>query len=95
MSNLLLPTNSRVTAWHRSALCVLTVLATATVTLACKPPAEPRVQVTPNEVARRVDGTVNGKPFTSCVWPERLTKPVLYPIRSAKGALVGASLDCP
>src|SRR5690349_5340595 len=46
------------------------------------------VAVTPNEAARRVDVTIGGAPFTAYVWPERLRKPVLYPIRSAKGTLV-------
>lgn len=46
------------------------------------------VTVTPNEAARRVDVTVGGQPFTSYIWPERLKKPVLYPLRSAKGTLV-------
>ena len=42
-----------------------------------------RVTVTPNEAARRVDITIGGKPFTSYIWPERVKKPVLDPIRSA------------
>jgi methane monooxygenase PmoA-like len=46
------------------------------------------VAVTPNEAARRVDVTIGGRPFTSYVWPERLKKPVLYPLRSAAGTLV-------
>src|SRR2546426_3230276 len=46
------------------------------------------VTVTPNESARRVDVTIGGAPFTAYVWPERLRKPVLYPLRSAKGTLV-------
>src|SRR5262245_118133 len=46
------------------------------------------VTVTPNEAARRVDIAIGGKPFTSYVWPERLKKPVLYPLRSATGTLV-------
>ncbi len=50
--------------------------------------ASMRVRVTPNEAARRVDVTIDGRPFTSYIWPERLKKPVLYPIRTAKGALV-------
>jgi hypothetical protein len=37
---------------------------------------------------RRVDVLVGGAPFTSYVWPERLTKPVLFPIRTAGGAVV-------
>jgi hypothetical protein len=47
-----------------------------------------RVQVTPNEAARRVDITIDGKPFTSYIWPTTLKKPVLYPLRTAKGTIV-------
>ena len=46
------------------------------------------VQVTVKEGDRRVDVTVDGQPFTSYVWPTSLKKPVLYPIRTAKGMLV-------
>jgi hypothetical protein len=57
--------------------------------------AQSRVEVVPNEAARRVDVTVDGKPFTSYVWPTTLKKPVLYPLRSARGTLVtrGYPLD--
>jgi hypothetical protein len=48
----------------------------------------PRIQVMPNEAARRVDITIDGKPFTSYVWPETMKKPVLYPLRTVKGTLV-------
>jgi hypothetical protein len=47
-----------------------------------------RVQVTPNEAARRVDITIDDKPFTSYIWPTTLKKPVLYPLRTAKGTIV-------
>jgi methane monooxygenase PmoA-like len=46
------------------------------------------VTVTPNEAARRVDVAIGGRPFTSYIWPERVKKPVLDPIRSAKGTPV-------
>jgi len=46
------------------------------------------VVVTLNESARRVDVTVGGKPFTSYIWPERVKKAVLDPIRSASGTIV-------
>jgi len=46
------------------------------------------VALSTNEPAHRVDVTIGGEPFTSYVWPERVKKPVLYPIRSAKGTLV-------
>ena len=53
------------------------------------------VDVKVNESAKRVDITIDGKPFTSYIWPSTLKKPVLYPIRTAKGALVtrGFPLD--
>ena len=46
------------------------------------------VQVTPHESDRRVDITVDGKPFTSYVWPTNQKKPVLYPIISDAGTTV-------
>lgn len=46
------------------------------------------VQLTVNEAARRVDVTIDGKPFTSYIWPDSVKKPVLYPIRDAKGTVV-------
>jgi methane monooxygenase PmoA-like len=53
------------------------------------PSAAPNhVQVTVNEAARRVDITIDGKPFTSYIWPDNVMKPVLYPIRDAAGTLV-------
>ena len=42
----------------------------------------------PNESAQRVDVTIDGKPFTSYIWPTTLKKPVLYPIRTATGTVV-------
>src|SRR5215831_6301800 len=50
--------------------------------------APPAVELTVNEAARRVDVAIGGKPFTSYVWPDTVKKPVLYPIRDAKGTLV-------
>lgn len=53
------------------------------------------VEVKVNEAATRVDVTIDGKPFTSYIWPPTLKKPVLYPIRAASGAIVtrGFPLD--
>jgi Methane oxygenase PmoA len=47
-----------------------------------------RIRVIPNEAQRRVDITIDGQPFTSYIWPERVAKPVLYPLRTAKGTFV-------
>jgi hypothetical protein len=41
-----------------------------------------------NEVERRVDVLIDGRPFTSYIWPDSVKKPVLYPLRTAQGALV-------
>ncbi len=47
-----------------------------------------QVKVTPNEAARRVDVTIDGKPFTALVWPASLMKPVLYPLITDEGVTV-------
>lgn len=43
------------------------------------------VQVVPDATKRRVDITIDGRPFTSYIWPTTLKKPVLYPIIDADG----------
>jgi hypothetical protein len=48
----------------------------------------PRIQVVPNEAARRVDVIIDGKPFTSYIYPTTLKKPTLFPLRTAKGTVV-------
>ena len=60
-----------------------------------KSPASDRIQILPNESARRVDIVIDGKPFTSYAWPESQDKPVLFPLRSATGIVVtrGFPLD--
>src|SRR5213079_1220113 len=50
--------------------------------------ATPRVEVVPRPADRRVDVTVDGKPFTSYIWPTTLKKPTLYPLRAASGVVV-------
>jgi Methane oxygenase PmoA len=47
-----------------------------------------RVEVIRKDAERRVDVLVDGKPFTSYIWPTTLKKPVLFPIRTAKGTVV-------
>ena len=55
---------------------------------AALPTSKHTVTVTPSESARRVDVAIGGAPFTSYIWPERVKKPVLDPIRSARGTIV-------
>ena len=47
-----------------------------------------QVKVVPNEAGRRVDVTIDGKAFTSYVWPTSLMKPVLYPLITDEGITV-------
>lgn len=47
-----------------------------------------RIRIVTNEAADRVDITIDGGPFTSYIWPANLAKPVLFPLRTAKGTLV-------
>ncbi len=53
------------------------------------------VQVVARESDRRVDVTIDGRPFTSCIWPTSLKKPVLYPLITDEGIVVtrGFPLD--
>jgi hypothetical protein len=48
----------------------------------------PRIQVIPNDAGRRVDIVIDGKPFTSYIYPATLKKPTLFPLRTAKGSIV-------
>src|SRR5215208_4217923 len=48
----------------------------------------PRIQVVPDDAARRVDVTIDGKPFTSYIYPTTLKKPTLFPLRTASGTVV-------
>lgn len=44
--------------------------------------------MTENKAEQRVDITVDGKPFTSYLYPDQLKKPVLYPIYTTEGDFV-------
>ncbi len=46
------------------------------------------VQVIANQSQRRVDITIDGKAFTSYIWPASLKKPVLYPLITDEGLTV-------
>jgi Methane oxygenase PmoA len=58
-------------------VCVLTVWAL--------PATAQGVKVVPDETHQKVDVTIDGKPFTSYVWPNTLKKPVLYPLIGSNG----------
>lgn len=45
-----------------------------------------RFAIVENKAGKRLDVLVDGKPFTSYVYPDGIMKPVLYPLRTADGA---------
>ncbi|HTF28162.1 MAG TPA: PmoA family protein, partial [Flavitalea sp.] len=47
-----------------------------------------RFSIIENKAGKRVDITIDGKPFTSYIYPDELMKPVLYPLRTSKGTLI-------
>src|SRR4029078_7863359 len=53
------------------------------------------VAVTADEADRRVDITIGGQPFTSYIWPTTIKKPVLYPLRTAKGVVISSGYPLP
>jgi hypothetical protein len=70
----------------RQLFLTLLLAATATLTQA----QTNRIQLTHDEAKKRVDVTIDGKPFTAYIYPGPtvLKKPVLYPIRSAGGNFI-------
>ena len=53
------------------------------------PSAQERgVKVVKDEAKQRVDVLVDGQPFTSYIYSDTMKKPVLFPIRTAKGSFV-------
>jgi hypothetical protein len=67
---------------------VITTLLLVCCVAAKQNPTGERIKVVANEAARRVDISIDGKPFTSYIWPATLAKPVLYPLRSPTGTIV-------
>ncbi|PRY50803.1 methane monooxygenase PmoA-like [Arcticibacter pallidicorallinus] len=47
-----------------------------------------RFAISENSAEKRIDIFVDDKPFTSYIYPDVLTKPVLYPIRTSRGTLI-------
>lgn len=80
--------------FNRLTIPALVVLgaAVATGTASLKSPArtnrESSVTVVRKDDARRVDVIVGGQPFTSYIYPATIKKPVLFPLRTARGTIV-------
>jgi len=67
---------------------LLGAAAMMTAILSAVPRPSEHVSVTVDEQDRRVDISIDAQSFTSYIWPARLTKPVLYPLRTAKGTII-------
>ncbi|MGC1241820.1 MAG: PmoA family protein [Chryseosolibacter sp.] len=51
-------------------------------------PQSKRFAIVENKGAKRLDVLVDGKPFTSYIYPDDIMKPVLYPLRTAEGSFI-------
>jgi hypothetical protein len=71
-----------------AALALSTMAGFLAIFISAQPKPSDHVTVVVDEQARRVDISVDGKPFTSYIWPTTLKKPVLYPLRTASGTVV-------
>ncbi|MGB7845698.1 MAG: PmoA family protein [Candidatus Acidiferrum sp.] len=67
---------------------ILTGTGIAGTALAVRASSGDHIRVTPEEAANRVDIFIEERPFTSYIWPHTLKKPVLYPLRTAKGTII-------
>ncbi|MGE5199143.1 MAG: PmoA family protein [Rhodospirillaceae bacterium] len=68
--------------------CALAAIAVWGASPAGRAADEKGVRLVSDDAKRRVDVYVDGQPFTAYVYPAALTKPVLFPLRSAKGTPV-------
>ena len=69
-------------------LFLLTAAALLTSFVSAGPHPSDHVTIAVNAQQRRADVSIDGQPFTSYIWPSTLKKPVLYPLRTAKGTIV-------
>jgi hypothetical protein len=69
------------------ATCAVACAIAGAVSLVARPDGQ-GVTLNDRPADRRVDVLVDGRPFTSYIYPASLQKPVLYPIRSPSGSLV-------
>ena len=77
---------------HRTNGKWVSAIAVSVLLLCCaaakKESVSDRIRVVPNESQRRVDIIIEDQPFTAYIWPEKLAKPVLYPLRTANGTVI-------
>lgn len=67
---------------------VLVAALAATALAAGQAAGEKGVRLVRDDAKQRVDVFVDGQPFTAYIYPTTLKKPVLFPVRTAKGTMV-------
>jgi hypothetical protein len=50
--------------------------------------ATPKIQLVKNDAEKKVDVLIDGSLFTSYIYPNTIKKPVLYPLKTAKGTKI-------
>lgn len=77
---------------NKNLLLLVTVCFCAVIAIMAFAPKEhsqsKRFAIVEDKAAKRVDILVDGKPFTSYIYPDDIMKPALYPIRTADGAFI-------
>lgn len=81
-------TRKMLTVGGSIALFVLVAALAATALAAGQASGENGVRLVRDDAKQRVEVFVDGQPFTAYIFPTTLKKPVLFPIRTAKGTLV-------
>src|SRR5437870_2512543 len=71
--------------WKLSRLVLFVAITLSTITSIAQ---ERGVRFSKNDSSQRVDVFVDGQPFTSYLWTDKLKVPVLYPLRTAEGTTV-------
>lgn len=74
----------------RFAICGLVLASTAIDPASAQTPRgdQQGVTVLRNDAEQRVDVMIDGKPFTSYIYPTTVKKPALFPLRTAKGTII-------
>ena len=64
------------------------LILTLTLLLGCAKQKNDLIMFAENQSEKKIDILVDGKPFTSFIWPDNICKPVLYPVIATSGTEV-------
>jgi len=80
--------NKQLTVLRAIGLCALVAIAVVAISGIGSAADEKGIRLVRDDAKQRVDVFIDGQPFTAYIYPSTLKKPVLFPLRSAKGTLV-------